>query len=265
MAGNCKFGGIMNKEELAKYKGITGYSLGNIEKDYFQHIMLASISRKAAGLLVFKGGTALQKTGVIQRFSEDLDFTAKKLADIKKIIELSMIAIKTYNYQVEIDKIIKKDISDSFRLKIKGPLYNNQRGICTIRIEISKREEIILPVQQKELAPLYSDILPYILDIMSYEEILSEKIRAIYTRNKARDLYDLYYLLKQNTSINIKIINKKLSYYDLSFDTVSFLEKCKNLEKIWDNELKSLMEKTISFNETFSYVKETIKMVSNNK
>ena len=65
----------MNRNELRRYIGITGYSLGQVEKDYFQHIVLAALSRKMAGSLVFKGGTALQKAGVVSRFSEDLDFT----------------------------------------------------------------------------------------------------------------------------------------------------------------------------------------------
>jgi len=65
----------MNREELRRYVGVTRFSLGQVEKDYFQHIVLGAISRRMAGLLVFKGGTALQKMGLLTRFSEDLDFT----------------------------------------------------------------------------------------------------------------------------------------------------------------------------------------------
>ena len=69
----------MNRDELRKYIGITGYSLGHVEKDYFQHIILGALSRNFGETLVFKGGTALQKLGVINRFSEDLDFTTQKV------------------------------------------------------------------------------------------------------------------------------------------------------------------------------------------
>lgn len=251
----------MNREELEKYKGVTGYSLGQIEKDYFQHIVLGAISRKAAGLLVFKGGTALQKTGIIRRFSEDIDFTARKTIEIEKIKDISLRAIKKYNYYVDSDKIITDKRTSGFRIKIKGPLFKNAHGICTIRVEISKREKILLPLQRREFSPLYTDIIPYILDIMSYEEILAEKIRTIYTRNKARDLYDLYHLLKIQTKMKVDVINKKLSYYDLSFDEASFLNHCKNLKNKWDNELKSLTEEVMPFNEIFSYLKDSTKKV----
>lgn len=249
----------MNRDELEKYKGVTGYSLGQIEKDYFQHIVLGTISRKAAGLLVFKGGTALQKTGVIRRFSEDLDFTERKKISVEKIRDIAEIAIKKYNYTVDSDRIVTDEHTNSFRLKIRGPLFTNERGLCTIRVEISKREKVLLPLQRKEFSPLYVDILPYVLDILSYEEMLAEKIRAIYTRNKARDLYDLYHLLKINTKIDGTIVNKKLSYYKRSFDTFSFLNYCKNLSKIWDNELKTLMETVKPFDEVFSFVEDSTK------
>lgn len=248
----------MNREELEKYKGITGYSLGQIEKDYFQHIVLGAISREAAGLLVFKGGTALQKTGIIRRFSEDLDFTEKKPIDQNKIYEITINSIKKYNFLVDSDKIIHNDRTNGFRIKIQGPLFKNQRGLCTIRVEISKREKVLLPLQKREFSPLYMDILPYILYMMSYDEILAEKIRTIYTRNKPRDLYDLYFLLKQQTKIDVNLINKKLSYYDLSFDKQTFLNHCKNLGKNWNNELSSLLEEIIPFNSVFSYIKDSI-------
>ena len=247
----------MNREELEKYKGVIGYSLGQIEKDYFQHIVLGAISRKAAGLLVFKGGTALQKTGIIRRFSEDIDFTARKSITIEKIRDISKRAIKKYNYTVDSDKIITDERTSGFRLKIKGLLFKNARGICTIRVEISKREKVLLPLQRREFSPLYTDIIPYVLDIMSYEEILAEKIRAIYTRNKARDVYDMYHLLKQHTKIEVDVVNKKLSYYGLSFDELSFLNHCKKLRKNWNNELKSLMETVLPFDEIFSYVQDS--------
>jgi len=68
----------MNREELKKYVGTTAFSLGHVEKDYIQHIVLGSLSRNWSGYLVFKGGTALQKIGLVNRFSEVMDFTEKK-------------------------------------------------------------------------------------------------------------------------------------------------------------------------------------------
>ena len=115
-----------------------------------------------------------------------------------------------------------------------------------------------LPLQKKEFSPLYTDILPYLLYIMSNKEMAAEKIRTIYTRNKSRDLYDLYYLLKQQKNIDINLINKKLDNYNLTFEKQAFLQKCNALEKNWENELTSLIKEHIPFQTVFSSIQQTI-------
>ncbi len=232
----------MNREELQRYVGVTGYSLGQVEKDYFQHIILAALSRKMSSFLVFKGGTALQKTGLIPRFSEDLDFTALGKLSLEQIEKIVLNAIESYNSSCELDHFIDDERTLGFRIKIQGPLYRNRRGLCTIRIEASKREELLASPQPREINPPYSDILPYVINIMQFEEMAAEKIRALYTRNKARDLYDLYKLIESGAEIRTDLVNSKLEYYKKTFEPAVFLERCKALSKKWESELTSLME-----------------------
>ena len=218
-------------------------------------MILGALSRKFSETLVFKGGTLLQKLGVIPRFSEDLDFTTKAELKIQKLQESVITVVQNYNYITEVDNFIDDKRTIGFRIKIQGPLYRNRQGICTIRIEVSKREHVILESDQREFTPPYSDILPYILNIMRFEEILAEKIRTIYTRQKARDLYDIYKILKAGTNLDIDLANKKLEYYDLEFDTATFFNNCERLKPNWDSELKSLMENAIPYEKAFNTVK----------
>ncbi len=258
MAPYCEQGDLMNREELRKYIGITGYSLGQVEKDYFQHMILGALSRKSGGELVFKGGTALQKTGAIPRFSEDLDFTKRKEINLQGLIKDTLNVIKNYNFQAKADKIVDDERTMGFRIKIQGPLYRNRRGICTVRVEVSKREKVILDPERRELTPPYSDILPYLIYIMQKEEILSEKIRTVYTRHRARDLYDIYKILESGAEFNIDLANKKLEYYDLVFEESTFLGKCERLKSNWENELSSLMENIVAYEKALSAVKNMV-------
>ncbi|MEE9150444.1 MAG: nucleotidyl transferase AbiEii/AbiGii toxin family protein [Thermoplasmata archaeon] len=248
----------MNREELRSYIGITGYSLGQVEKDYFQHMILGALSRKSGAGLVFKGGTALQKIGIIPRFSEDLDFTLVKDLTLQGLIDNTLSVVKNYNFIAEADNLVDDERTLDFRIKIQGPLYRNRQGICTIRIEVSKREPVLLEPDRKELTPPYSDILPYIIYIMQKEEILSEKIRAIYTRHRARDLYDISKILKKGARLDIDLANKKLEYYDLTFDASTFLRNCERLEPNWENELQSLLEDIIPYKRALSAVKDML-------
>ncbi len=145
----------MNREELKEYIGITAFSLGHVEKDYIQHIVLSSLSRKWSGHLVFKGGTALQKIGLVNRFSEDLDFTEKKVLSPNKLADTVVKSIESYNYPVEVDEYSDEEITSGFRLKVQGPLYRNNRGVCSVRLQISRREEILKDPTSKEIDPPY--------------------------------------------------------------------------------------------------------------
>jgi len=248
----------MNREELQRYIGITGYSLGQVEKDYFQHIVLSALSRKAGSILVFKGGTALQKIGVTSRFSEDIDFTARIETLLEELSNIATDSIKKYNFIAEANHHIQEERTTSFRIKIQGPLYRNRRGICTIQVEISKREQLLLEPERREFAPPYTNILAYSMDVMQSEEILSEKIRTIYSRQKARDLYDLYKIYERHTRFNRNLTQKKLDYYNITFDKKTFLKRCERLKPLWKQELSSLMEQVPPYQNAINTVKEML-------
>lgn len=245
----------MNRAELSRFIGITGSTLGQVEKDYFHHILLSAISRYSAGKLVFKGGTALQKMGYVDRFSEDLDFTAVEPIDIEKIIRVSLESVSRYNFSASFDRKRDGEDSSGFRLKIEGPLYQRGKGICTIIMDISTREMIVLSPEIREYSPVYPNITSYILKNIALEEILAEKVRAIMTRRRPRDLYDLSMLIKRGIQPDGSIIQNKLDYYDLRFDHESFMKRVKDLDKSWSSEMDQLTNSGSGFQECLEIVK----------
>lgn len=232
----------MNREDLKDYLGTTAFSLGHVEKDYLQHIALGALSRKWSAHLVFKGGTALQKTGLITRFSEDLDFTEEKDISPDKPADTVVKAIESYNYPVEVDRFSDKDITAGFRIKVQGPLFRNDRGVCSIRFEVSRRENVIKEPTVEEIDPPYKDVLPYVINVMNRDEITAEKVRAVLTRDKVRDVYDIYKLIEYGAIFETDMINKKLEYYDMKFDVPEFIQRCKILSDRWSKDLRSLMD-----------------------
>ena len=232
----------MNREELREYVGTTAFSLGHVEKDYIQHIVLGSLSRKWSGYLVFKGCTALQKIGLVNRFSEDLDFTEKNDISPDKLAHAVVKAIESYNYPVEVDEYSDKEITSGFRVKVEGPLYRNNRGVCSIRLQVSRREEVLKDPMSKEIDPPYRDVLPYVIKVMDKDEIAAEKVRAILTRDKVRDVYYLYQLIESGARLDRDMIEKKLEYYEMELEKSEFIQRISELSKRWDTDLRSLMD-----------------------
>ena len=243
----------MNREEIKRYVGVTARTLGQVEKDYFQHVVLGAISRRAAGTLVFKGGTMLQKTGVVRRFSEDLDFTAS--GPVRRLEEPSIRAIEVLNHRASTDRQVDDERTTGFRLRIEGPLFRERRGICTIRVEVSVRESVVLEPGRFEFDPPYPEVLPYVLATMRPEEVLAEKVRAILSRQKARDLHDVHMLIKKGTELRVDLVDRKLEYYGMEFDPDEFIARCEVLGHDWETELPPLMDRVEPFEDAMDSVR----------
>jgi predicted nucleotidyltransferase component of viral defense system len=71
----------------------------------------------------------------------------------------------------------------------------NASAISEIKLQISRRETPTLPTERRpQLERSYFKLLPFApaqVVCLTLEEILVEKIRACYQRNKARDIFDL--------------------------------------------------------------------------
>jgi len=146
--------------------------------------------------------------------------------------------------------ITDNDISLSFRIGAEGPLFTREIERCFVRIEMSRREEILVDPQAYFLNLQYPDVLPFPISVMNHQEIIAEKIRAILTREKARDVFDLLFLITREISEKkagisnetlIPLINSKLEYYNKTFDIAEFREKITDKEGIWKGELAPII------------------------
>lgn len=248
---------MFSRNELEKYRVMLGFNIWQAERDYLQHLVLLFLSKRTAGELIFKGGTALQKTFGLNRFSIDLDFTqsGKLLPGLFALIQHDLSAFGFKNECLE----VKNKESVTVKLKIQGPLYQGmERTLTVLVIEISLREKLLLEPETKEIFPAYADISPYLIKVMKPEEMLAEKVRAIMTRNKARDVFDLRFLLQKKTAFRKELIDEKLKLYGLKYSKAGLLQEIKNKEKKWPKELSFLVSQVPPFPKVLREIKERI-------
>lgn len=228
---------MIDRETLTRIAKLTGLKPFQQEKNYVQTMLLRSIYSKVSREMVFKGGTALAFFHGLNRFSEDLDFTLKEHFNLGSLMEEIGRDLEVLNMGAVLKIIEDNPSSFSFRVGVEGPLFTREIERCFVRVEISRREKVLRKVEIKELRPVYPDILPFYVTIMSLEEILAEKVRALTWRGKARDLYDLWFLLKTGVKIDLELVNKKLSYYKKEFNLKEFMENIKRIRTTWEQEL----------------------------
>ena len=231
----------MDKDDIiriAKSKGLTNKEF--IEKDYYIDLILYEVSKLNLNI-IFKGGTALYKIYGIPRFSEDLDFTLLEM-DAKKIITGMEHIAKKHNFK-SYPKTTKTSVYVKF--KFKGFLTTEN----VIKLEFNTFHKPLY-YSLKSYISEYIDIPPFMINVLDKKEILAEKIHAIYHRNSARDLYNLFYLLRTEKPES-ELIKKKVP----EFKCRQFIDLLGKYKQLWDTEIKTFALEYVDFDTVYSYVK----------
>lgn len=165
----------------------------NVRREYFQHLFLSYFyQQRLTDQIYFKGGTALRMLYGSPRFSEDLDFSSS-LSDIHALegaILETLANIARENVVVDVTE--SKTTSGGYLAIIT---FRADHTPALVQIEVSLREG----EKQGEAVTIISELVPaYTIIALVREQLIGEKIQALLFRKKARDFYDLYFILRAN-------------------------------------------------------------------
>lgn len=167
-------------------------TMDNIVREYFQHLFLSFLyQEKKSEALLFKGGTALRIVWRSPRFSEDLDFTGSKISisQIEFLMQTVLGKIESEGIKADIEE--SKKTSGGYLAIFHFGTDQYESGI---QVEVSLRTE---SKEAGDAVLIQSDLLPpYSLMHLNQKKLVEEKIQACLSRAKARDFYDLYFILR---------------------------------------------------------------------
>ncbi len=232
---------MLTKQQLQRIAQRHGIGLQAQERDYVQHLFLSVLYARSQGLL-FKGGTALRVVHHSPRYSEDLDFnTTLDLTDTRNRFQQAITDLARFGIVATRRNEWESPVGYSFDLSFQGPLYDgHDRTKGKVRVDTSLRIEEVA-TQRRLVSPEYDDVLPFLITALSLEHIFAEKVRALLVRGKARDVYDLWFLIEQGMRPNLELINAKLALYETRFDLKQFQQQVEALSRSWQHELEPLL------------------------
>lgn len=172
----------------------------NIVREYFQHLFLSQLYRlEKSDNLLFKGGTALRVIYGSPRFSEDLDFSIFR---VEQYIQKKFIEDLFASVLAEIEKTgIKVELGPKPGRTAEGyygdaifHIYDYQPISVSINISSRNGRDV-----KGEIDSVANDFVPtYNVFHLPQESLVDEKIfDALLTRWKARDFYDLYFIMRK--------------------------------------------------------------------
>ncbi len=253
-----------------------------VEKDYALGYLLAGIAAVPAlyESLVFKGGTCLRKAYFPgYRFSEDLDFTARKpwgcealLQALKEAVERMKELLQAYGpFEVVIEEEGHSGPHQrgqcAFQVRVQFPWMRSPQ--CSLKVEVTEQEPLLLaPVVRRLLHEFPGEPFEATSLVYPLEEIAAEKLRALlqsrqhleergWVKNRPRDLYDLRYL-RQQRSVPIdwqevrKILPDKAAAYGITYEgRKDFLnaEVLEGIKRDWNAQLENFVTTLPPFDE----------------
>lgn len=237
---------MLRKDELSRIAEAKHLSPFNAERDYLFEVLLFALYTKIKDELVFKGGTALYKMYRLNRFSEDLDFTfMKHRQEISRTLQGVVSQLSLLGISVKIKEIQEYRQQINIHLECKGPLYNGSKeSLVFIPMNISLREKVQHAVFEM-LFSSYREIPSFEVYVMGEQEIAAEKVRAILSRDKARDVYDLWFLLKKGVTLDEGLVERKLKIVGIHFNQKDLREAIAAKEKMWEIDLQKLILGTL--------------------
>ena len=202
---------MITKEQIYSLAKKDKINETTIFREYLQLLFLSELySKKQGSDIFFKGGTALHLIYKAPRFSEDLDFTVELrekdfLAFIQKLLD-------TISKKEAIKFKERKTLTGKRFLLTALPMVLPYKTF--INLDFSFREKILNP-QKSIIETEYPVLFTSYVYHPSIDELFAEKIRALLTRVKGRDLYDLWYLTTQGAQVDKDLVKEKLKYYQL--------------------------------------------------
>ena len=90
--------------------------------------------------------------------------------------------------------------------------------------------------------------------------MFAEKLAAAIGRNKPRDHFDVYKILKANMPINLEMVKKKCLDSGDEFSVIKMFNKAQTLKNRWDKDMVSLISEPISFQEVITFLAKHFKL-----
>lgn len=184
---------MISQREIEKLSTRAQVGAPTIATEYLQNYFLSEFyKQKNSGKLLFKGGTALRLIYQSPRYSEDLDFIGINnitYPEIENILTNTLSNLSAWGFGVEL--LEAKKTTGGYLSNISFA-FAGYKIILSIQISFRIRKQKSRGV----VGRIKNNFIPhYDIYQLSQKEIVEGKIKALLTRSKPRDWYDLYFFL----------------------------------------------------------------------
>jgi len=212
---------VIDRAEIDAMSRLLGVHTSEVQRDYLYGWLLAGLygdNPLMRDRLVLKGGNAFRKGYFVNtRFSGDLDFAAPTGLHPDQLLgalngACRMIQART-GVEFDLDRNAQTDQRsiDGGKTVHKFTLYfrdfygRASKMTIALRMDVTEFGRLYLPIQQRKLIHPYSDQVDCatMVEVVSLEEALADKLKCLLQRHMSNDLFDLVYSIFVNNDVAV--------------------------------------------------------------
>lgn len=246
---------MIGRPELQRRSAALGISVAHVELDYVLNHLLVEIARDP-GDLVFRGGTALARVYWPDfRISEDLDFIgAGPMPDLENRLAR---AVGTVAEDSGLDLVLAAGgwREDQLRARVHWTTPWSTGG--ELLLDVVRFQRAVLPVVTRPLHLPYTDLgAPRAagIPVQDLNEIMANKWLMLEARREPRDLFDLWWALRQQGVAFSEIAGAHMAVYGYPPMRAS-VDEAARLETGWEQRLRYQRKDLPPFGDVLSAIR----------
>lgn len=210
--------------------------------------------------IVLKGGQALRHVYGSARLSKDADYVARR----RNIAFAELCAALDIRYPM-LHLPAKPVGSTGQSLKVSPIEYRGPVSNGSVEIEVSVRGDLIRAPERRSYRSAFRE--PFEVLVMRIDEMVAEKVRALYQRGNARDLYDLWFIFGMDRGIVIApeevtaILPEKFRLVSGGWQRERLFVRVEEQAETWDGTLRVLLPEFPSFDDALELAKRSLRFL----
>jgi predicted nucleotidyltransferase component of viral defense system len=238
---------MLTRSQIQRMAQRNGIGMQVQERDYVQHLVLWLLYSRSQDL-AFKGGTALRIVYGGNRYSEDLDFNGPQdVALVRALWDQVVSGLLDFGVVGESRNECISEVGYSFDISFRGPLYDGRdHSKSKVRVDVNRRQEQT-ETRRELISADYADLRPFVVTALTSAHLMAEKVRALLMRGKARDLYDVWLLLRQGIEPDRALIELKLHTYGIEWSAERLDEALERVAVEWERDLRHLLPQMVPY------------------
>jgi predicted nucleotidyltransferase component of viral defense system len=241
---------MLTRAQIQRIARRNGIGMQAQERDYIQHLLLWLLYVRGQSLIL-KGGTALRTVYGGSRYSEGLDFNGSEsllpLTDLRQLWQKTVRGLGDFGVVAEIRSEWESKAVYSLDVRFLGPLFDGRdRSEGAVRVGVNREPEEV-DAKRELVTSEYDDVRPFVVTVLTAEQLMAEKIRAVMVRGKPRDLYDLWLMLGLGVRPEHQVIERKLAAYGIDWHLRRLMDSFELVQIGWERDLRHLLPQYVPF------------------